>query len=382
MLRAKDLEVSRTLEALAEFREQMVLLVGLSNHQASLGAGAGFHSKCQTTWLSGVAAKVTEGADIGAGATLDQLAALTLGEETPLRSLEVCTEPSFMGAVCEQGLSCVYQNTFSWRSPTTPLPMEHNPRVIFERLFGSGGTPAERLDRMNQDRSILDWLMSEIAALERTLGAPDRVIVDDYLQAIREVERRIQQEERTVGQDPIDIGEAPVGVPNDPDAHVELLFDLQHLAFRADVTRVVSYMIRREQSQVTYPHLGVPEAHHNVSHHQGNAEKIAMAARVNAHHVSLFAGFVRKLAETQDGDGSLLDHSVLLYGAGMGDGDTHDPHELPVLLVGGGCGSLKGGRTLKYPPLTPMMNLGVALLGKVGSEIDQIGDSTGPLAEL
>jgi hypothetical protein len=376
------LELSPTLRSLTGFRDQTIVVTGLANHQASVGTGAGAHSKCQTVWLCGVPIKETEGADIGAGTTLDQIAAAKLGQDTPLRSLEVCTEPTHMGAVCEQGLSCVYQNTFSWRTPTSPLPMEHNPRVIFERLFGEGGSAAERLARARTDSSILDWVGGEIAQLRQKLGPADRRTVTEYVETVRDVERRIQRMERQSAESPFAVGTPPAGIPDSDDEHTKMLLNLQFLAYQSDVTRVVSYMIRREESQATYPQLGLADAHHNISHHGGNIEKMAMNAKINAYHVSLFAGLVEKMRATPDGDGSLLDHAILLYGAGMGDGNLHSPHELPVLLVGGGCGEIKGGRVLRYADKTPMMNLAVTLMDKVGVEVERIGDSTGRLADL
>jgi len=376
-----DFELSSTLSPLADFRKDLVVVEGLSNHEATRGTGAGAHSKCQTTWITGVACKETEGADIGAGISLDQHAASRLGADAPLRSLEICTEPSFLGAVCEQGLSCVYHNTFSWRTPTTPLPMENNPRVIFERLFGEGGTSAERLSQVQKNRSILDWVLEDMQRLQKQLGPGDRLVVNEYLEAIRDVERRIQQEEQR-GASEVALGTPPVGVPESEDDHTRLLLDLVFLAYQADVTRVVSYMVRREESQATYPQIGVSEAHHNISHHAGNPDKMAMVSKINQHHVTLFRHLLEKMRTTADGDGSLLDHSVFLYGAGMGDGNLHNPHLLPVLLVGGAGGRLKGGRYLKYSENTPLMNLGLSLLDKLDLRVERIGDSTERLADL
>ncbi len=375
-------ELSSTLAPLSAFRDQMVILGGLSNHPASLGTGAGAHSKCQSSWLSGAQIKETEGADIGAGMTIDQLAAATLGETTPLRSLELCTEPTFMGAVCEQGLACVYQNTMSWRTPTTPLPMENNPRVVFERLFGEGGSAAERRQRALKNRSILDWITDDIHKLQGQLGPNDRATVTEYLAAVRDVERRIEQEETHRDASPLAVGTPPVGIPEAQDDHTKVLLDLQFLAYQADITRVVAYMLRREESQATYPQIGVPEAHHNISHHGGNAEKMAMVSKINAHHVRLVANLVERMRATPDGDGTLLDHSILMYGAGMGDGNLHNPHLLPVMLVGGGRGQLKGGRYLTFTENTPLMNLGLSVLAKAGVDLDRLGDSTGLLSGL
>ena len=374
-------EISPTLAPLAPFRDRMVVVSGLANKPATQVTG-GVHSRCQTSWLCGVPLNPTEGADIRAGVTLDQLAANKLGEQTSLRSLELCTEPTYLGAICEQGTSCVYSNTFSWRSPTAPMPMEDNPRVVFERLFGEGGSAAEQAARARTDRSILDWIRGEMHSLQGGLGGSDRTTVNDYLEAVRDVERRLQKEERRMSESPFEAGNPPERVPEVLDGNTRLLLDLQVLAWRADITRVVSFMIRREQSQATYPQFGVVLGHHELSHHQNNTEKLGGNIKVNTHHMTQFAEFVKKLNDTPDGDGSLLDHSMMFYGAGMGDPNVHNNFHVPALLVGGGCGQLKGGRFLKAAKETPLMNLGLSLLDKLGVEVDSVGDSTGHLADL
>jgi len=376
----RSFELSSTLSPLAKYKDQMVILEGLSNHSATLGTGNGLHAKAQTSWLSGHKVKETEGADFEAATTVDQYAAAV--QDTPLRSLELGTEPIFLGAICEQGLTCVYQNTMSWRTPTTPLPLEHNPRVVFERLFGEGGTPEERIIQAKKNQSLLDLVTSDMKSMRMQLGSHDRAVVNDYFDAVREVERRIQQEEKRTGESPMEIDRPPVGIPESPDEHLKLLLDLQFLAYQADITRVVTFQIHREESQVTYPQIGVPEAHHYISHHGGNPEKIAMNSKINQHHVNLFSHLVDKMAATSDGDGSLLDHSMFLYGAGFGDGNVHNPHFLPLMLLGGANGKLQGGRVVKYPENTPMMNLGLTMLDKVDVEMDKIGDSTGRLTDL
>lgn len=375
-----NFELASTLKPLDAFKDRMVILEGLSNHSATLGTGNGLHAKAQTSWLSGHKIKETEGADFEAATTIDQYAAAV--QDTPLRSLELGTEPIFLGAICEQGLTCVYQNTMAWRSPTTPLPLEHNPRVVFERLFGEGGTADERIRQIKKNRSLLDLVTSDMKALQVQLGPADRSVVADYFDAVREVERRIQQEEKRTGESPLEMNQSPVGIPESPDEHLKLLFDLQYLAYRADITRVVTFQIHREESQVTYPQIGVPEAHHYISHHGGNPEKIEMNSKINAHHVTMFKHLVEKMHATPDGDGTLLDHSLFLYGAGFGDGNVHNPHYLPLMMMGGGCGKLRGGRVLKYPESTPMMNLGLSILDMVGVERESIGDSTGRLTNL
>jgi hypothetical protein len=375
-------ELPPTLAPLTAYRQQLLIFDGLSNHQASLGTGMGLHAKAQTAFLSGVALKETEGSDFHAGTTLDQFAADVLGRDTPLRSLELGTESGFLASVCEQGISCVYTNTMAWRNATTPLPVENNPRVVFERLFGEGGTSAELAAQARKDRSILDWAREGIRGLQQELSANDRRTIDEYLVAVREVEERIQRRERQSGKAVSPVETMPVGIPESQDDHTKLLLDLQFLAYRSDITRVVTYMIRREESQATYPQIGVPEAHHWTSHHGGNPDKIAMFSKINAHHISLFSHLVKRMNETQDGDGTLLDHAIFMYGAGFGDGNLHNAELIPVITVGGGCGSLRGGRILKYPDRTPLTNLGVSLLEKVGISLDRIGDSTGRLADL
>jgi hypothetical protein len=372
-------ELSRTLKALEPVKSRMVLVTGLSNRQAAIGAGGGAHSKCSTAWLSGTYPKETEGADIAAGPTIDQVAAEKLGEDTALRSLEIAAEYSYMQARCDSGFSCVYTNTFSWRTSTTPMPMEDNPRIVFERLFGDGGSAAERLAQARTDRSILDAVTEEIATLKRRLGPADTATVTEYLDAVRDVERRIVQQEKQGAETLAPVGAPPIGVPEAADERIKLMLDLQLLAYQADVTRVVSFQMGREQSQAMYPSLGVPEAHHNISHHQNNPVKTEWLTRINTYHIEMFSRMVQKMAATPDGDGSLLDHALLLYGGGMGDGDIHSTHDLPALVVGGGNGRVKRGRLLKAPLDTPMMNLGLTLLDAAGVRLDRFADSTGPL---
>ena len=310
--------------------------------------------------------KRTEGADLRAGKTIDQYAADRLGAETSLRSLELTTEDNYQVGNCENGYSCAYLNSTSWRTATTPLPHERDPRVVFQRMFGDGGSVEARLQQMRTDRSILDSVTESIGRLERRLGLADRVMVDDYLDAVRDVEQRIQRAERSNATTPLPDFAQPAGVPEDYDDHVRLLFDLLVLGYQADVTRVSCMQLARELSGRTYPDVGVPEGHHTVSHHQLDPHNIEQYTKTNIHHMTLFAEFVEKMRNTPDGDGTLLDHSIMLYGTGMGDGDHHTPYNLPITLVGGGCGTLEGGRHLKYALHTPFMNLGLSLLDKGG----------------
>jgi hypothetical protein len=371
-------EMSPTLSPLAAVRDQVVVPTGLSQKQAeSFGDGNGEHSRGQTVWLSGVHPKRTEGADVAAGITVDQLAAQALGADTPLLSIEMALEQNYLVGNCDNGYSCVYWNTISWRTPTTPLPMEVNPRIVFERLFGDGGSPSQRLGQMREDRSILDSVRDAVVSLQRRLGASDRTKVAEYLDSMREIERRIQVAERQSGDSVFDLPDRPVGVPDGYDEHAKLMFDLAALAFQADITRVFTLLLGREQTNRPYPFIGVPEAHHSISHHQNDPVKFAKAAKINTYHIELLSRFAQKLRATPDGDGNLLDHSMILQGGGLSNSDQHSHIDLPLVLVGGGAGQLKGGRHLRFPKDTPMNNLHMALLDKVGVDVSKFGDSTG-----
>ncbi len=375
-------DLSPILRPLAPFRDQLTVISGLSNTRGEMyDEGGAAHTRPHTMWLSGARPKRTMGADIEAGQSLDQIAALEIGTETPLRSLELALEPNFLVGNCETGYSCTYMNTFSWRTATQPMPMENNPRVVFERLFGEGGGNDARLADMRRDRSILDSVTEDLSRLQRTLGVDDQRTVSTYLESVRDVEQRLQRTEARLSGTAVP-SQAPLDIPDAFREHAELMFDLQFLAYQADMTRVVSFQMARELSSRTYPEIGVAEAHHDLSHHQNNTERMAKNAKINTYHVELFAHLVKRMHETPDGDGSLLDHAILLYGAGMGDGDQHSAHNLPVALVGKGCGQLEGGRHLEYVLDTPMMNLGVTLLDKVGVHVERVGDSTGRLSDL
>jgi hypothetical protein len=371
-------ELSPTLGPLAPVKDQVLVPTGLSHKMAeSMGDGNGEHSRGQSVWLSGVHPKRTEGADVRNGTTVDQLAAEVLGTDTPLLSIEMALEQNYLVGNCDNGYSCVYWNTISWRNPTTPLPMEVNPRVVFERMFGDGGTPEQRLTQVREDRSILDSVKESVASLQNRLGANDRTRVAEYLDAMREIERRIQVAEKQSGESVIQLPDRPVGAPDSYDEHAKLMFDLAALAFQADITRVFTLLLGREQSNRPYPWVGVPEAHHAISHHQNDPVKFAQAAKINTYHIELLARFASRLKATADGDGTLLDHSLLLQGSGLSNSDQHSHIDLPLVLVGGGAGTLKGGRHLKFAQDTPMSNLHVSLLRKVGVRVDKFGDSTG-----
>ena len=379
----RDYKITRILGPLKDYREQMIVVSGLSNNGlVSPNEGGGVHTRAHGGWLSGVLPKRTEGADIEAGKTVDQFAADVLGKDTSLRSLELTTESNFTVGNCENGYSCTYQNSTSWRSPTTPLYHERDPRVVFQRLFGDGGSVEARLAQMQTDRSILDSVTDSINQLERKLGPSDRVMMEEYLDAVREIERRIQRTVQNNASGPLPTAQQPAGVPDTYEEHVDTLFEMLVLAYQADITRVSCFQMARELSGRTYPHIGVPEGHHTVSHHQLNPHNIEQYTKINIHQVSLFSKLIDRMHNTPDGDGSLLDHSIMMYGTGMGDGDHHTPYDLPVILVGGGSGQMKGGRHIKYAMHTPFMNLGLTLLDKVGVQVDSISDSTGLLTNL
>ena len=376
------LELSPTLSPLAPFRDQMVVLSGLAQGQAeALGDGNGEHTRATATWLNGVHPKETEGADVRAGMTADQIAAAQLGRETPLPSLELAIDRDFLVGNCENGYSCIYMNTIAWRTPTTPLLMENNPRVVFERLFGEGGSTAERKTQFQKDRSILDAIADDLHRLEREVGVGDRARVTQYLDAVRAIERRIQLSEQSDAELPS--LDRPVGIPESYTEHVGLMFDLTALAWQADITRVFTFMLGRELNGRAYPEVGIPESHHGLSHHRNDPEKLAQLAKINNFHLTLFRDFLETLASTPDGDGTLLDQSLLLCGAALSDSNKHLHYDLPLLLAGGSGGQLRGGRHLRYPRDTPMTNLLVSQLDKAGIRLDDgLGDSTGRLTEL
>ena len=379
----RDYKITRILTPLKDYREQMTVVSGLSNNGlGSPNEGGGVHTRAHGGWLSGVLPKRTEGADIEAGKTVDQFAADVLGKNTSLRSLELTTDSNFTVGNCENGYSCTYQNSTSWRSPTTPLYHERDPRVVFQRLFGNGGSVEARLAQMQTDRSILDSVTDSINQLERKLGPSDRIVMEEYLNAVREIERRIQRTVQNNASGPLPTAQQPAGVPDTYEEHVDTLFEMLVLAYQADITRVSCFQMARELSGRTYPNIGVPEGHHTVSHHQLNPHNIEQYTKINIHQVSLFSKLIDRMHNTPDGDGSLLDHSIMMYGTGMGDGDHHTPYDLPVILVGGGSGQMKGGQHIRYAMHTPFMNLGLTLLDKVGVKVDSISDSTGLLTNL
>lgn len=375
-----NFEITPILKPLAAFRDRLTIVSGLGHHNAdNFGDGNGDHSRAAATWLTGVHPKRTEGTDIEAGITADQFAARELGKHTQLASLELGMDANYLVGNCENGYSCVYMNTISWRTPTIPNPVENNPRVVFERMFGEGGDAAQRMRQMQKDRSIIDSAREEISRLQKTLGAGDRSRVDEYVDSVREMERRIQKSEEQSAQLTVPLPDRPVGIPESFEEHLAMMFDLQILAYQADITRVISFMLGRELSQRTYPVIGVSDAHHSLTHHQGDKAKIARVTKINTYHIQLFAKFLEKMKATPDGDGSLLDHSMILYGGGISDGNLHNHSPLPAILAGGGAGRLKGGTHIRFADHTPMANLLLTMLDKAGVPANKLGDSTGKL---
>jgi len=373
-----SLEVlSPVLQSLEPHIDHLTVLSGMELKNAYPGT----HATSNAAFLSAAKAKWTESTDYFLGTTADQVAAQQIGRQTVLPSLELSMDLLQTVGQCDNGYACVYQNNLSWSSPTTPLPSEAHPRIVFERLFGEGGSPSDRRAALKRRASLLDWVRDDISRLQKTLGADDRARVAQYLESIREVERRIQKAEGDTGEQLPDL-DRPVGVPASYAEHARLMFDLQALAMQGDVTRVITFQLARETSTRTYPEVGVADPHHPLTHHGNDPEKIARMAKINAFHVSLFAYYVEKLKNTPDGDGTLLDHSVVLYGSGMGNPNVHDHANLPIIVAGGAVGQKKGGRHISYAEPTPLANLHLTLLDKVGVRLDTFADSQGKIDEL
>jgi hypothetical protein len=370
-------ELTPILRPLEPFRDSLVIVTNLTRPEEGTDTN---HAGAPASWLAGVPPKRTAGPDFMLGRTLDQLVAGQIGMETPLPSIEVATE-DFTGLIgdCAPGFSCAYMNTLSWQSETVPLPMQIDPRVVFEQMFGSGSTRTERLARMRTDRSLLDFVADDLKQVQSGIGAGDRVRLSQYLDHVREIERRIQRAERQAGA-LVDVPNTPVGVPESFEEHAALLFDLLAVAYQADVTRVFTFMLGRELSQRTYPHIGVTEPHHSISHHGNRPEAIEAHATVNTYHVTLLARFIERLRSIEDGDGSLLDHSLIFYGSGMGNGNVHSADLLPALLVGSCAGEVTGDRHIVAKELTPNADLLVSLAEKFGLELESFGGSTGRIS--
>ena len=377
----RGFEFKDTLTLLEPYRDRLSIVSGLHHRAADSTA---VHSLSPTTWLSGVRPKPTQGVDAYAGVTADQIAAAAIGQDTILPSLELATEDhSGLIGACDRDFGCIYMNPLSWRTPTSPMPMEINPRKVFERMFGSGGSVEARMRRQREDRSILDALGVQATDLKASLDSHDRAKLDLFLESVREIERRLQRAEAQLGENPdLVIPEAPAGIPFVYEEHVDMMFDLLKLAYEADITRVFTFMMAREISNRTYPQVGVAEGHHAVSHHANRAEKIEWNARIQGYHVSLFAKFLEKLDATPDGDGSLLDNSLLLYGSNMSNSNAHDHFPLPNVLVGGARGRHVGGQHIKEVDHTPMTNLILTMLHKADVPIESLGDSTGTIASI
>jgi hypothetical protein len=371
-------ELSPSLAPLAAVKDQVTVITNLELQNAYPGT----HATSNASFLSAARAKRTESTDYYLGTTVDQIAARHIGRETQLPSLELSMDLLSVVGQCDNGYACVYQNNLSWSSPTTPLPAEAHPRMVFETLFGDGGSTAQRSAALEKRASLLDSLTDEIKRLRNTLGPKDRHTVNQYLDSIREVERRIRKAEADTVDNPLPDLDRPVGVPAAYADHARLMCDLQVLALQGDITRVITFQLARETSNRTYPEIGVSDPHHPLTHHGNDPEKIAKVAKINRFHVSLFAEFLEKLKSTPEGNGSLLDHALYLYGSGMGNPNVHDHTNLPILVAGGAAGNMRGGRHIKFERPLPLANLHLSLLNKVGVQRESFADSQGALDEL
>lgn len=370
------------LAPLEPFRDNLFVLSHLSN-SAGVGDGVGGHARSCGPWLTSARVKKTEGPDIRAGISMDQIAAQHIGQETQLSSLELSLDSNATLGACDAGYSCVYTNTISWRDEKTPMPMEADPRAVFERLFGATEStdPAARRARLAQERSVLDLAQESLTRLKQTLGAHDQLRLNQYLDGVRETERRIQAAEAQSERE-LPVVERPGAAPDSYEQHCQLMLDLMVLAFQTDMTRVSTFMMSKEQTGRAYPEIGVPDGHHAVSHHQNQPAKLEKLAKINVYHTQQFAYFLDKLRNTPDGDGTLFDHSMFVYGSGMSDGNLHFQLDLPTMLVGGLAGTRKGGRHVGYRNDTPVANLWVTMLEKMGVPVETFGDSTGRLDYL
>jgi len=371
-------ELSPSLSPLEAVKDQVTVLTNLELKNAYPGT----HATSNAAFLSAAKAKWTESTDYHLGTTVDQIAAKSIGQETQLPSLEMSMDLLNTVGQCDNGFACVYQTNLSWSSPTSPLPPEAHPRLVFERLFGDGGTVDERRVALRRRASLLDSVNEEISRLQGNLGGEDKARVSEYLDSVREVERRIQRAEADTADNRLPDLDRPIGVPVEYGDHARLMFDLQVLAFQSDVTRVVTFQLAREASNRTYPEAGVSEPHHPTSHHGNRPGKLAKVAKINNYHVSLMAYFLAKLKATREGDGTLLDHSLYMYGSGMGDPNVHSHKELPILVAGGAAGRMKGGRHIRYKERTPLANLHLTMLDKVGVRLDSFQDSDGKISDL
>jgi len=381
----KAFEITPILEPLTSLREHLLPITGLAQPEgiAAPGEAGGDHARAASSFLTGVHAKKTEGANLKAGVSLDQIAAKELGKYTQLGSLELALDSNETIGECESGYSCAYTNTLAWRTPTTPMPMENQPRAVFENLFGdSSSTDSKaRLAQIESDHSVLDFVSEGVNSLMTKLGASDRGKLTEYFDAIRDVERRVQLAEEQSSRE-LPRLDRPIGIPATYEEHAKLMYDLQVLAYQVDLTRVTTFMMGHEQTNRSYGEIGIPDTHHSLSHHGGNGEKKSKLTKINTYHIKTLAYFLEKLRSTPDGDGTLLDHSVILYGAGLSDANMHTHTNLPILLAGGGAGKIKGGRHLRVPADTPMPRLYGTLLDVVGVALDGLETSGGKLEPL
>ena len=372
---------SEILQPLEAFRGHVNIISDLAHQPVAPWTGedtggAENHVRAAAVFLSG--AHPVKKNEAYVGATVDQIAAQHVGQDTPLPSIELSMEP--VNLTCgDAGFTCAYRNTLSWKSATLPLPMENNPQLVFERLFGDGSTDAQRQERRNQARSLLDSVRSQIPSLEKDLPAGDRRRLREYLDEVREIERRVKQFDDTLSRS-LDLPDAPTGIPADFESHLELMFDLQVLAYKTQITRISTLMLARENSNATYPATGVRDGFHNASHHSNERKNMDQFAVINRYHVKMLGYFLERLQATPDGDGTLLDHSMILYGSSLSDGNEHNFDPLPIVLAGGASGRLKGGRHIRHAPQTPMSNLLLTMLHKMGAQVEKIGDSSAPLA--
>jgi hypothetical protein len=378
-----EFELSPTLKGLEPFKDKVIVVTGLFSDQAeALGDGGGDHSRACGSYLTGVHVKKSD-TSLENAVSMDQIVAKHFERDTQLSSLQMTADENSLLGSCDLGYSCAYSSTLSWLTPTLPLMAENNPRVLFERMFGSSDStdPRVRAARLNQDKSLLDSVSDRVNQLQHELGAADNRKMTDYLASLRDVERRIQKAEEQSSKEVPDVAR-PSGIPDKFEDQVRLLYDLQLLAYQSDLTRVTTFMYGREQTARPYPQIGVPEPHHPLTHHQGNPEKMAKCAKIQRYHIGLFAEYLGKLKNTPDGDGSLLDHVMLLFGSGISNSDRHTHGPLPAFLAGGGAGTLKGGRHLVFPEHTPLTNLQLTLLNKLGVPAEKLGDSNGEFNEL
>jgi len=376
-------EMPPTLQSLVEFKDRVLLCGGLADEPANLVKGGGDHARSAGTFLTGVPFKITAGADVFASVSMDQIAAQELSKETQLASIELGIESNAMLGACDGGASCAYTNTIAWRTPTTPLPIENDPRAVFERLFGTSGSTdrGARLARMRRDRSILDYVGNEAGALGKIIGPEDTIKLTEYLDSVRDIERRIQMAEAQNSRE-LPLVDQPVGVPTDYAEHAKLMMDLLALAYQTDLTRISTFMLAREVSGHAYPEIGVSDSHHPLSHHQDEPAKLERLHKINEYHFQQFAYLVKKLSAMPEGDATMLDYTLFLYGTGISDSNTHFHDNLPIALIGGKAAGIKGGRYIRYPKGTPLANLHVTILEKLGTPVEKLGDSTGKADRL